>query len=198
MNVNTADFFAFAVQVVNCLVYNVGQGTHRYDNAFSVFCTVIIKRFVCTARNFGNLSHIISYDIRHCVIELVVCFTMLEVNIRVFGSTANFRIIRIECTLTETFQSILINEITEFVEFHNFNFLNFVRRAETVKEVDKRQGSLQSCQVSYTGKVHNFLNIGFRQKTATCRTSGHNVLMVTENAECVISQGTSSNMEYAR
>lgn len=47
-------------------------------------------------------------------------------------------------------------------------------------------------------EIHDFLNIGFGQETAACCTSRHNVLMVTEDVQCMVSQSTSSYVEYAR
>ena len=52
--------------------------------------------------------------------------------------------------------------------------------------------------MSNTADIHNFLNIGFGQETAACSTSRHNVLVVTENVQCMVSQSTSSYVEYAR
>ena len=63
---------------------------------------------------------------------------MLEVNIRVFRSAANNGGVRIERTVTEVLQRFGINKAFKLIEFHDFDLLNFVRRAEPVKEVDKR------------------------------------------------------------
>ena len=123
---------------------------------------------------------------------------MLEVNIRVFCSAADFRSIRIEGTITESFNSVPIDQFAEVVEVHYFNFLDFVGCTEAIEEVDERKGTFKSGQVSNTSQVHNFLNVGFCQETAAGSTSRHNVLVVAEDAQCMVSQCTGSNMEYTR
>ena len=52
--------------------------------------------------------------------------------------------------------------------------------------------------MSDPSEVHDFLNIGFGQETAARCTSSHDVLMVTEDAQCMVSQSTRSYVEYAR
>ena len=161
MNVDGTNFFTFAVQIINSLFNHVRERTHGNDNRFSIFCAVVVKRFVCTACDFRNLSHVVSNDIRHSVIEAVAGFCVLEVYIRVFSSATDFRFVRIQSTFTESFDSIPVNQFAEVIIIHNFDFLNFMRCTETIKEIDERKRAFQSCQVSNATKVHNFLDIGF-------------------------------------
>ena len=198
VNVDGTDFFALALQVFDSLFSDVGERTHGNDNVFSIRSTEVVERFVRTASDFRNLVHVVSYDIRHSVVEFVGSFCVLEVYVRVFCSAADFRMIRVEGTFAECFDSVPVNEFLEVFEVHDFNFLNFVRCTETIEEVDERQGTFNCCQMSDTTEIHDFLNIGFGQETAACCTSRHNVLMVTEDVQCMVSQSTSSYVEYAR
>ena len=108
---------------------------------FCIRSTVVVERFVGAARDFRNLVHVVSYDIRHSVIEFVSSFCVLEVYVRVFSRAANLRVIRVKSTFTESVDSFPVNEFSVVFEIHDFNFLNFVRRTETVEEVDERQGT---------------------------------------------------------
>ena len=198
MDIDSANFFAFAVQIINSLFNYVRERTHGNDNRFCIFCAVVVKRFVRTASDFGNLSHVVSNDIRHSIVEAVAGFSVLEVYIRVFCSAADFRFIRIQGTFAESFDSIPVNQFFEVIIIHNFNFLNFMRCTETIKEIDERKRAFQSCQVSDAAKIHDFLDIGFSQETAASSTGRHNVLMIAENAQCMVSQSTGSYVEYTR
>ena len=144
VNVDQANFFALALQVFNCLFCNVSKRTHADNNIFSVFSTVVVERFVCTACDCRNFVHVVSNDIRHSVVEFVASFCVLEVNVRVFCSTADFRMIRIQSTFTERFDCIPINEFFVVFEVHDFNFLDFVRSTETIEEVNERQRTFNS------------------------------------------------------
>lgn len=144
MNVDSADFFALALQVFDSLFSYVGQGAHGNYDIFSVFSAVVVERFVGAARDLGDFIHVASYDIRHSFVVFVAGFCVLEVNVRVFCSASDFRMIRVQSAFAESFYSVPVDEVTEVFEVHNFNLLDFVRRTETVEEVDERQGTFQS------------------------------------------------------
>ena len=51
--------------------------------------------------------------------------------------------------------SIHIYHFLKIVVIPYFDLLDLVRCSETVKEVDKRNTALNSCEMSYRAKVHN-------------------------------------------
>ena len=157
---------------------------------------MVVEQLVVSASQFVNFVHVVFYNVRNVQIEFVGCFTMLEVNVRVFCSTTSYRSIWIQCIFTECINSIHINHWFQIFIVPDFDFLNFVGCTETVKEVDEWYTSFNSCQVSYSGQVHYFLYRGFSKHSAASCTSSHYVLVVTEDSQSMCSQCTSSYLEY--
>ena len=195
---NQTYLFAIGNEVVDSFAGSFCYRTHGDDNAFCIFCTIVIEQTVLAACDFGNLVHVFLNDSRNCFIVVVARFTVLEEVVRIFGHTTGNRVHRVQCTCAEFSQSFLVDKRSEVFVLQHFNLLDFVRSTETVEEVDKRNTALDSSQVSYTGQVHNFLYRAFGQHGKTGLTGRHYVLVVTENTQCVRSQCTSRYVEHAR
>lgn len=103
MNCYHTNFAALFIQVVNCFFYYLAAGTHSYDNVSSIRSTMVVEQLIVTAGNFVDFSHVVFYYVRNFKVEWVGSFAMLEVNIRVFSSTASYRRIRIQSAFAEFF-----------------------------------------------------------------------------------------------
>ena len=187
---NQTYLFAIGNEVVDSFAGSFCYRTHGDDNAFCIFCTIVIEQTVLAACDFGNLVHVFLNDSRNCFIVVVARFTVLEEVVRIFGHTTGNRVHRVQCTCAEFSQSFLVDKRSEVFVLQHFNLLDFVRSTETVEEVDKRNTALDSSQVSYTGQVHNFLYRAFGQHGKTGLTGRHYVLVVTEDTQCMACQCT--------
>ncbi len=71
----------------------------------------------------------------------VLSFAALEVNIRVFGTTARDGVsVRVERFLTERFNFIHRDQFLPFCIVDEFDVLDFMAGAEAIKEVNDRGG----------------------------------------------------------
>ena len=185
-------------QVVDGFADGFCNRAHSDDDVFGIFCTIVVEQTIVAAGNLVDFLHVVFYNLGNSVVELVAGFTVLEEVVGVLGHTTHNGVVGAQCTFTEFFKSFLIDKGSEVFVLNLFNLLDFVRGTETVEEVHEGHAALQSSQVSYTGQVHNFLYGAFAQHGETCLAGRHDVLMVTEDTQCMRSQCTSRYMEDAR
>ena len=115
---------------------------------------------------------------------------MLEEHVGVLGSTTGNGLVRIHSTLAELGQLLHVDEGTQVFLVHGLNLLDLVRGAETVKEVDEGNMSLDGAQVGNTGQVHNLLHTALGEHGKTGLAGSHHVLVVTEDTQGVAGQRT--------
>ena len=151
-----------------------------------------------TSGNLIDLVHVFLDNRRHSIIKRIRRLTMLEEMVGVFGHTACHRFHRVQCTGAEIGQRLSIDQRSQILPFKHFDLLNFVRRTETVEEVDERNTRLNRRKMGYTGQVHHFLYGTLGQHGKPRLTGSHHVLMVSENRKCMRSDGTRRYMKYAR
>ena len=91
MNVDKTNFATQFVEVIHSGFYNLSGRTHSYNNISSIRSTMIVEQLVVSTCQFVNFVHVVFYNVRNVQVEFVGCFTMLEVNVRVFCSTTSYR-----------------------------------------------------------------------------------------------------------
>ena len=72
-----------------------------------------------------------------------------------------------------------------------------MRGTEAVEEVAEGHAGVDGGEVGHQSEVHGFLGVVGAEEGKAGLTSGHDVLMVTEDGQGVGSEGTSRNMEDA-
>ena len=198
MNIQDAHFFSMGIEGIGDVFADIGDRTDSDHYAVCIGGAIVIEKMIRPAGDGGNLVHVFLNDIRKGIVEGVGRFTMLEINIRVFSGAADDRMIRIKGAGPEFGEGFLVDEGSKLVIVQDFHFLNFMARTETVEEIDKRYAAFDGSKVCYTGKIHNFLDIGFCQHSAACSSGTHNVLMVAKNGKSMVGKRTGSDMENAR
>ena len=178
-----AHLFALCGQVVDGFADGFGYGTHGDDDAFCVCGTVVREQAVFAAGDFRHLVHVVLYDGRNCVVVIIARFTVSEERVGVFGHTACHRMFGRQGAAAELLQSLLVYQRSEVVVLQHFNLLDFVRRTETVEEVQERHAALDGRQVCHAGQIHHFLYGTFAQHGETGLAARHDVLMVTEDTQ---------------
>ena len=178
-----AHLFALCGQVVDGFADGFGYGTHGDDDAFSVCGTVVREQAVLAAGDFRHLVHVVLYDGGNCVVVIIARFTVSEERVGVFGHTACHRMFGRQGTAAEFLQSLLVYQGSEVVVLQHFNLLDFVRRTESVEEVQERHAALDGRQVCHAGQIHHFLYGTFAQHGETGLTARHDVLMVAEDTQ---------------
>ena len=192
-----AGLFAFLIQVINGFHSRLAYGTHSDYDALCVFCAVVVKEMMLATGDFRHLSHSFFNEVGNGVVIFIGNFAALEVDVGVLRGAADNGMIGVKSATTELFNGIPIQNFCEIRIINDFDLLNFVGSAETVKEVDERNTTLNSDQVSDSRQIHNFLNAGFAEHGATALTTRHNVLMIAEDVQVVGSKRARADMENA-
>ena len=113
---------------------------------------------VLAPRDFRHLSHRFFDKLRDCVIVAVNSFTSLEIDIGILRCAADNRMIWVKRTAAKCVNSIPIENLCEIIIVNDLDLLNFMRGAESVKEVDKRDTPLDSNEMCHCREIHNLLH----------------------------------------
>ncbi len=122
---------------------------------------------------------------------------MLEEDIAVFVGTTHSGMFGVQRMVAERLNGIPIHHFSQILVIPHVDLLDFVRRTETVEEVDERHFAFNRGQVRNSSQVHNFLRVGFSQHGKTGLTAGIHVGVIAENVQRVASYAASGNMEHA-
>ena len=195
MNANQTQFLALSIQIVDGFTNGFGNRTHGNDNIFGIGGTIIGKRVIFAAGDFGNLLHVCFNHIRNGIVKRIGCLFRLKEDIRVLCSTTSDRMLRIKRTVAECLKRFHVEQRSKIVLLDGFDLLNFVRSAETVEEVHERDTAFDGGKVRYTAKVHRFLYRTRCQHGKAGLTARVNVAMVAKDRKCVTGQCSCTDVE---
>ena len=108
MYFNDTNFFAFSCQVIDNFFSCFTHRTHSDDNTISIWSTIVVEQLVFTTCHLADFSHVFFYDFWKCIVELVACFTTLEVNIWVLSCTSHNWMFWVQSGFSELCQCIVI------------------------------------------------------------------------------------------
>ena len=178
---NQTNLFAISIHHIYYLTDCFCNRSHRDNHAVGIFSSVIVKQIIFSTCDYSQFIQVFFYYFRNSIVERIRSLTSLEVDIRVLSSTSCHGSFRIQSSLTEIGQSLLVNQRNNVFLCQSFNFLNFVRSSETIEEVHKRNTGFQSSQVSHSRHIHYLLHRSGTEHGKTSLTSCHNILMIAEN-----------------
>ena len=169
------DLLTLCSEVIDDFFRDVVDRTHGDDDAFCVRSAIVVEQTVISAEFGIDLVHVLFYDCRNCIIESIVGLTMLEEDIIVLVRAAHNGMLGVECALTECGDRIHITHFLEVLIVPYFDVLKFMRRAESVKEVEEGNTALDSSKMRYRRQVHDFLGVCLCEHRKTGLTAGHHV-----------------------
>ena len=112
-NFNQADFAAVRIDIIDGLLNGVTNGTHCNDNVLCVRSAIVVEQFVVGA-DFGvDFVHVLLYDCGNRVIVGVAGLTSLEEDVGVLSGTTQNRMVRVQRTVFERFDSVHIQHIAQ-------------------------------------------------------------------------------------
>ena len=170
---------------------------HGDDHTVCILCAVVVEEAVFAAGDLGDLVHIFLHNLGHTVVCGVACLAVLEEDVAVLSHTARYGSLGCEATLTETCESLAVEQRSDIVLVHSLDLLDLMRCAETVEEVHEGDGGFDGGEVCHSGEVHNLLHGAFAKHGEACLAHRHNVLMVSEDTQRMRSERTGRNMENA-
>ena len=197
VDVDHADLAAAGVQVIADLFQRVADGAVRDDDFGRVGRTVVVEQRVVAAGQLVDLVHVVLDDAGNCVVEAVLRFSALEVQVGVDGGAADAGMFGVEGVLAERVDRIHVHELLHVVIIEGLDLLDLMRSPETVEVVQERDSALDGGQVGNGAHVHNFLGVGGSQHRETGLAAGHDVGVVTEDGQAVDRQGTCGDVEHA-
>ena len=77
-----------------------------------------------------------------------------------------------------------------------YNLIDFMRCAETIKEMNKRNSAFQRSNLRNQRKILSFLYAAGAQHGAARLPNGHYVRMVAKDRQCMSGNGASSNVQH--
>ena len=198
VNLDETDLLAFLNERFDGLVERIATGAHRDDDVLGIGGADVIVKLVRAARELGELVHVLLDDGGRGDIVLLAALAALEVDVGVLRRTAHRRMLGIESALAEIFDILLVDHLADLIHRNLVDLLDFVGRAEAVEEVEERNLGLERRGVGDHRHIVGFLNgVGAEHREAGL-TAGHNVAVVTENAETLASERAGGNVEDRR
>ena len=197
MDLDGTNLFTHFNHLGNSFISHIATGAHEHDDLFSIGCTDILEGMICTTGDLLNFAHGLFDDGRNCIVVSIGSFTALEIDIRVLSSTGLMRMFRIQSTITEFLDLIPWHDLAEFIIVRKGYFLDFMAGTETIEEMQERYRALQCCNVCHNCHISSFLDRAGCQHRETGLTACHNVTVITENGQSMISQSTCADVEYA-
>ena len=94
---------------------------------------------------------------------------------------------RVDFRLRQKIQDSIVRQRDDFVDF--------VRRAETIKEVDKRHAAFKRGDMRNQRKILCFLNAAGAEHGAACLTHGHHVGVIAKDGERMGRNGTCGDVQ---
>ncbi len=197
VNLDDTDLFAHFNHLGDGFISNVTAGAHDDDHFLGIGSTNIIIRMICTSSDCLNFAHGLFHDTGNSSVEVVGSFTALEIDVRVLSGACLMRMFRIQSAVTELLDLIPRHDLSEFIIIGEIHLLDFVGGTETIEEMQERYRSLQGCNMGNDCHISSFLNRAGSEHGKTGLTASHNVGMIAEDGQSMISKSTGADMENA-
>ena len=93
MNSDHTHFLSLSKFIIDHLTNSLGHGTHSNDDILGIFSSVINERTISTTCNLGHFIHIVSHDVRYCIIELIGSLSTLEIHVWILCGSLCYRVL---------------------------------------------------------------------------------------------------------
>ena len=180
MHSKNADLLAALIEIIRDLSGCLTDTAHSDDYAVCILCTIVVKQMMLASGDLGQLSHSIFNELRNLVIEAINRLLLLEINIRVLSRATNERMIRIHRAITECLYCIPIEKLSEIVIVNHLNLLDFMRRTESIKEVDEWHTPFYRYQMSNCCQIHDLLYAVLAEHRTARLTCSHDIALISE------------------
>ena len=184
-------------QVIDGFLNAAGSRAHYHDHMLRVIRSVVVEGLVVSSGEGVHLLHIFIYNVREGIVIGIAGLTALEICIGILAGGPKDRVLGIQGVLPEFLQLAVIHQLRQVVVIQAVHFLNLVRGPETVKEMEERNMSLDSGQMSNGSQVHGLLHVSRGQKGESGLAAGHDIGLFRVNGDGVGSYVSGSYMNHA-
>ncbi len=195
---NDADLGSAFIEIFHRLMRRLAARAHQHHHPLGVRIAHVLEGLVCTPGDGGKLVHHPGGDVRALGIKRVARLARLEEHIRVLRGAAQDRAVGVHGALPMRNHKLLVDHLADYVFVHQFDLRHLVRRAEAVKEVQKRDPALQGCRLGDEREIHRLLHAGRTQERKPGGAGVHHVAMVAKNGQRMSGQGARGNVEDRR
>ncbi len=193
-----AELGAGGVELRDRLVAGVGAGAHDDDHVLRVGGADVVNDVVFAADELGELVHVLLDDARNGGVVLVDRLAALEVNVRVLGGAAHFRVVGRETAPAELLDEVVVDHRADRLLRHGVDLLHLVGRAEAVEEVEERDVRLQRGGVGDEREVLSLLDGGGGEHREARLAAAHDVRVVAEDVEALVGERAGGDVEDRR
>ena len=197
-DLDQADLFALAHQVLDQLMHGVAPRTHHDDDAFGFRVADIVEQMVLTTGQLGELVELGLQDAGHLVVVAVDRFPPLEIDIRVLGAAAQHRVIRGQGPGTVGADQLVADHVAHVVVRQGVNLLHLMGSAEPIEVVQEGDPRFEGRGLGDQGEIHNLLDVVGAQEGPAGGAAGHDVGVVAENRQGLGSDGACRDVEDRR
>ncbi len=159
---------------------------------------LVFIQLVLPAGQLREPVHVFLDDGGRGIKERIGSLALLEECIRILGSSAKQRPIRIQRPLAVCLDEFIIDHLPQYVITQLLDLGNFAAGPPSVKEMQQRQASPQAGTMSDRRKVVRLLHAVGTQHGETGLPAGHHVAVIAENRQGVRRQGTRRNVHDER
>jgi hypothetical protein len=132
------DFAPLCVQVLDRFLHGFRGRTHHDDDAIGIGCTDVFKESVLAAGELRELVHRVLHHIGGGLVVFVDRLASSEVDVGILAGSANLRAFRAESTPSVGMHEVGRYHLPHDVVAEFLDLLDFVRSAETVEKMQKR------------------------------------------------------------
>ena len=184
--------------MVNGFFNRLIHGAHGNDDGLCIFCTIIVEELIIRSDLGIHLVHVLLDHVRNGIVGFVAGLSGLEKDIRILCGTHLARMAGIQTVVLKVADCLMIDHLVQVFVIPNLNLLNFMGGTEAVKEVDKRNSSLNGSAVCNRRQIHHFLNGRGTEQSGTGLTTCVYIGMIAENIQCMRRHAAGGNIEDTR
>ncbi len=145
----------------------------------------------------GKLIHHFGSDVGAFGVKRIARLACLEEHVRVLRRAAQHRVVGVHRPLPVRDYEFLVDHLTDDVLPHQFNLRHFMRRAETVEEVQEWNAAFQCGGLRNQREIHRLLHTGRTQQRKTGSAGVHYVAVIAEDGQRVGGQGAGGDVEHS-
>ena len=173
-------------------------GTHQHDDAFGVGRAVILKGLIAPPGQLREIVHRLLHDVGTGGVEWIHRFARLKINVRILRRAADYRMIGREGARAMLEDTRFVNHRAQDLDRQHFDLRDFVRGAEAVEEMEKRNPRLERGCVCNQGEILRFLHRSRAEHGPTGGPCRHDIAVIAKDGKRLRGERTRRDVKNGR
>ena len=192
------DFFLSSFEKIDRLMRRFAAGTHQHDHAFGVGRAVILKGLISPSGQLREFVHRLLHDFRTGGVEWIHRFARLKINVRILRRAADYRMIGREGARAMLEDTRFVDHRAQDLDRQHFDLRDFVRGAEAVEEMQKRNARLERGGVCNQREILRFLHRSRAEHRPTGRPRRHDIAVIAKDGKRLRGERTRRDVKNRR